>query len=133
MISERVAFVLDELLSRTPVSRCKGLVPRGEHVGVWVWAGVLFGEGKLVRGALGVGESGTHSCNFVQLTLDGEAEAVQVQIVAVVSEGIFTVRGGHVSGWSEIQENTHISCPISRNPRSRKEAKAVALIENISG
>ena len=65
--------------------------------------------------------------DLVQVALKHEAEAIKVQIVEVVVERIFTAVVVNLGGDGRIDVNTYISCPISKNPSNKNEAKAVAL------
>jgi len=63
----------------------------------------------------------------MQITLEGEAETVKIQIIEVVVERILTAVVVNIDGDCQANMKTYISCPISKNPSIRNEVKAVAL------
>ena len=63
----------------------------------------------------------------MQVTLKHEAETVKVQIIEIIVEWILTAAVVNIDEDDRVNGNTYISCPISKNPSNKNEAKAVAL------
>jgi len=63
----------------------------------------------------------------VQIALKHEAETIKVQIVEIVVERILAAAIVNIDEDGRVNVNTYISCPISKNPSSKNETKAVAL------
>lgn len=69
----------------------------------------------------------TYRSDLMQIALKRETEAVEVQIIEVVIERILTATVVNTDKGGRVNPNTYISCPISKNPSNKNEAKAVAL------
>jgi len=68
-----------------------------------------------------------YRCDLVQITLKHVAETVKVQIVEVIVERILTAAVVNIDKDGRVNASTYISCPISKKPTNKNEAKAVAL------
>ena len=69
----------------------------------------------------------TYRSDLVQITLKRVAETVKIQIIKIVVERILAAAVINIGGDGQINMNTYISCPISKNPSNRNAVKAVAL------
>ena len=65
--------------------------------------------------------------DLMQITLKRVAETVKVQIIEIVVEWILTAAVVNIGGDGQVNMNTYISCPISKNPSNKNVVKAVAL------
>jgi len=63
----------------------------------------------------------------VQIALKHEAETIKIQIVEIIVKWILAVAIVNIDENGRVNVNTYISCPISKNPSNKNEAKAVAL------
>jgi hypothetical protein len=104
-----VPDVTHDLLCRAPIRGRERLVPAREKVCV--------GRGNGVRSDLR------------ELALDLQAEAVEVEVIRVIVERVLAGKMACISDacGARRMRTTYISWPISRKPRRRKEANAVAL------